>query len=291
MESSEIETIEIDLLLEAIHRRYGHDFRGYARAHLERRLRHACAAFRFSSISELIPAILHEEPLFEKLVLSLSITVTEMFRDPPIYKSLREKVVPILRTFPFTKVWVAGCSTGEEAYSMAILLREEGLYERATVFATDFNDSSLQKARDGIYDLELIQRFTRNYQDSGGNESFSEYYHAGYGFAALDPSLRTNIVFANHNLVTDGIFGEMNMIICRNVLIYFDQPLQDRVLALFCDSLALSGILCIGSNEEIQFSSARDRFRTIDHKARIYQKVAGHERGDRGFRMTGRSDK
>lgn len=275
MENSEIEGIELELLLEAIYRRYGHDFRGYSRKHLERRLRQFCAGRKVTSMSELIPAVLHDEQFFERLLREFSIIVTEMFRDPEVYLSIRKHVVPILRTFPFIRVWVAGCATGEEAYSIAILLKEEGLYSRCTIFGTDFNDSALEKAKEGIYAADSMKLFTENYQKAGGQGSFSEYYHANYEFAAMAPSLKENMVFANHNLSTDHVFGDMHLVLCRNVLIYFDPTLQERAFSLFADSLVLSGILCLGSKEDIQFTSFRDKFRSIHRESRIFQKISG----------------
>jgi chemotaxis protein methyltransferase CheR len=271
LEIDEIEKIETDLLLDAIYRRYGHDFRGYARTHLERRIRRFLGKIRYTAISELIPKVLHEETFFEKLALEFSITVTEMFRDPFVYRSIREKVVPFLRTYPFIRVWIAGCSTGEEAYSLAIVLKEEGLLQRSTIFATDFNDSALQRAREGVYAIGNIRQFTENYQQGGGIDSFSKYYHAHYGRVTIDQSLKERIVFANHNLATDAVFNEVHLILCRNVLIYFDQDLQDRVLTVFSESLTRRGFLCLGTSEEVQFSKVRDCFKIIDNSARIFQ--------------------
>lgn len=268
----EIEDIEIDLLLEAIFRRYGHDFRHYARASVERRIRQYLPKSGCGTISELIPKLIHDEAFFAGFLGQFSITVTEMFRDPSVYRSLREKVLPVLKTYPFVKVWHAGCASGEEAYSLAILLKETGLYDRTTIYATDYNDLILDKAREGIYNLEGMKLFTQNYQSSGGKGSLSEYYHAQYGAIAVDQMLRRNITFANHNLVTDGVFSETHLILCRNVLIYFDRELQDRVLELFRDSLIRGGFLCLGSKESIQFSAVRNDFRTFDDKSKIYQK-------------------
>lgn len=273
MRSNEIESIAITLLLEAIFERYGYDFRGYARASIERRVRHFLPQSGCDTVPEMIPRVLYDECFFERLVREFSITVTEMFRDPHVYRSIREKVVPLLHTYPFVRIWVAGCATGEEAYSLAILLKEEGLYDRATLFATDFNDAALDKAKEGIYALEHIRQSTANYQQAGGTLSFSEYYHAQYGAVAIHPSLKKNLTFANHNLVTDGVFGEMHVILCRNVLIYFDKTLQNRVLKLFTDSLVHGGYLCLGSKESLRFLDVQDHFKAIDEKGRIYQKT------------------
>jgi chemotaxis protein methyltransferase CheR len=271
-QKSQIENIEIDLLLEAIFRRYGHDFRHYARASVERRVRQFLPKANCATISEMIPKLLHDAAFFEAFLGQFSITVTEMFRDPPVYRSIREKVLPVLKTYPFIKVWHAGCASGEEAYSLAVVLKEAGMYDRTTIYATDFNDLILQKAREGIYDLENMKLFTKNYQGSGGTRSFSQYYHAEYGAIAMDQTLRRNITFANHNLVTDSVFTEAHLILCRNVLIYFDRDLQNRVLALFRDSLIRGGFLCLGSKESIQFSEVGNDFRAFDERSRIYQK-------------------
>ncbi len=269
----ELEAIEIDLLLEAIFRRYGYDFRSYARASLGRRLRQFLDGSEASSLSGLIPPILRDEQLFSELAQALSITVTEMFRDPSVYRALSEHVIPILRTWPRFKVWHAGCATGEEVYSLAILLTEANLYDRATIYATDFNDRALQTAREGIYELDLIQGFTKNYQSSGGAGSLSDYYHARYNLAAFGSGLRANVTFANHNLAVDGVFGEMHLVVCRNVLIYFNRDLQDRALSLFAESLVHGGYLCLGLKEDLQFSRVAPAFEVVDRQARIYKKV------------------
>jgi chemotaxis protein methyltransferase CheR len=269
---SDIEQIEINLFLEAIFQRYGYDFRHYAQASLRRRVRRVFQKSGCARISEMIPLVMCDESFAQSVLSDFSISVTEMFRDPIFYLSVRQNVIPYLKTYPFVKIWHSGCATGEEVYSLAILLREEGLYERATIFATDINDLALEKARDGIYALKDIRQYTANYQKAGGKHSFAEYYHAHYESAIIDPRLKSNITFVNHNLVTDGVFGEMNLIFCRNVLIYFDASLQDRVFKLFDDSLALGGFLCLGTKETLQFSAVNDRFRQIDDRARIYQK-------------------
>jgi len=276
--SSEIEEIEIDLLLEAVLRRYGYDFRGYARTSVRRRIRQFLHESGMSTISNLIPRLLREESFFEAFLTSLSITVTEMFRDPEVYRNIREKLVPYLKTYPFIKVWHAGCSTGEEAYSIAILLKEEGIYEKATIFATDFNDLALEKAKEGIYTLDKAQEYISNYHKSGGIRPFSDYCHAMYGSIVMDKGLKKRITFANHNLVCDGVFGEMNLILCRNVLIYFAKSLQQRVLGLFDESLAHGGFLCLGNKETLQFSDLYGRYRVIDQGCRIYQKFHGEPR-------------
>ena len=274
MKDINLEQIEIDLLLEAMFRRYGYDFRSYARASIDRRVMQFMSDSGCASVSEMIPRVLHDSDFFSTLARWFSISVTEMFRDPFVYRTVREKVIPMLRTWPHVKIWHAGCATGEEAYSLAIVLKEEGLYDRVTIYATDFNDEALGRARAGIYDLGNIQKATRSYQESGGKSSFSEYYHAGYDAAILDNSLKDHITFANHNLAADAVFGEMHLVFCRNVLIYFDRELQNRVLELFTDSLVHGGFLCLGTKETIQFTAVEDRYAVVDGPARIYRKDA-----------------
>lgn len=272
MNKNKLENIEIDLLLQAIYDRYGYDFRHYARASIERRVRQFMSKSNCITIADMIPRLLRDEDFFAELVRDFSITVTELFRDPQVYAAIRNEVVPLLKTYPFVKIWHAGCATGEEAYSLAIVLKEEGIYNKATIFATDFNDDALAKAKEGIYRIGDIKQVTRNYQHSGGKESFSEYYHAQYDAVCMDGSLKKNITFANHNLVTDSVFGEMHLILCRNVLIYFDRELQGRVLTLFSDSLTNGGILCLGTKETLEFSPVNEYFKVIDKKGKIYQK-------------------
>ena len=272
MKRNEIEHLEVDLLLEAVFRCYGYDFRSYARASVDRRIRHFLSKRGLARISNLIPLCLHDELVFSELAQSFSISVTEMFRDPFVYGALRDKVVPVLGSFPFVKVWHAGCATGEEVYSLAILLQESGLSERATIFGTDFNDDSLETARKGIYPGDRLKEFTKNYQEAGGTRSFSEYYHAKYDSAVLDASLKDRVTFANHNLTADNVFGEMHLVLCRNVLIYFDRDLQNRALRLFTDSLVRGGFLCLGTKEDVQFSEVADEYEVVDRAARIYKK-------------------
>jgi chemotaxis protein methyltransferase CheR len=274
MKQNEIEAIEVDLLLEAIFQRYGYDFRSYSRASIDRRIHQFIAAGDIARISDMIPRCIHDEGLFSELAQQFSISVTEMFRDPFVYRALREQVVPIIASFPFIKVWHAGCATGEEAYSLAIVLAEAGLSDRATIFGTDFNDDALERARQGIYPADRVQDFTRSYQEAGGTASFSEYYHAGYGSATMDSRLKDKITFANHNLTVDNVFGEMHLIVCRNVLIYFDRGLRDRVLRLFGESLVRGGFLCIGMKEDLLFSDVAEDFEVVDRSARIYKKRA-----------------
>src|SRR5213596_1625228 len=269
----DLERIEIELLLEGIFRHYGFDFRAYAYASIRRRLWKRIEEDGLSTISALKERVLHQPEMMEKLLLDLSINVTAMYRDPGFYVTFREHVVPLLRTYPFIRIWHAGCSTGEEVYSMAILLREEGLYDRSRIYATDINEVVLQRAKAGIFPLERMQEYTDNYIRAGGKQSFSEYYTAKYGGALFAPSLTKNVVFSQHNLVTDRSFSEFNVILCRNVLIYFDKTLQARVLTLFYESLAMFGVLALGSKESLRFSPYEERYEQINGPEKIYRKV------------------
>lgn len=262
----------IEELLNAVYERYGYDFRDYARAHVKRRLLQRLRLSRLDDIAALREQVLSDPEHAALLLKDLSINVTEMFRDPDFYQAVRESVVPLLRTWSYLKVWHAGCSTGEEVYSMAILLQEEGLYDRVQIYATDFNQAALNQAKEGIFSLERMKVHARNYQLSGAKASFSDYYHARYESAIMDPSLKKNILWANHNLATDGDFTETQMIVCRNVLIYFQTPLQHRVHALFHRSLVNGGALCLGKKETLAFSEHRNGFSELDRKQRIYRK-------------------
>ena len=264
--------IEISLLLEAIYQKYGYDFRQYSQAHIRRRIMSKMAMTGFEYISQMQAKVLNDKTFASELLQDLSITVTEMFRDPDFYKSLREKVIPILKTYPFIKIWHAGCATGEEAYSMAILLQEEGLYDRTTIYATDFNQLALNQAKEGIFSNKMIKEYSVNYQLSGGKESFSSYYTSSYDNVIMNQSLKKNIVWANHNLVTDSVFAEVNLILCRNVLIYFDKDLQNKVQKLFYNSLINGGVLCLGSKESLRFTDLHEEYIELDKKQRIYKK-------------------
>jgi chemotaxis protein methyltransferase CheR len=268
----ELEQIEIELLLEGIYQQYGFDFRSYAYASIRRRLWKRIEAEGLSTISGLQDQVLHNPPMMEKLLLDLSINVTSMFRDPGFYRVFREQVIPTLRTYPFIRIWHAGCATGEEVYSMAILLEEEGLYERSRIYATDINEVVLQKAKSGIFPIDRMQEYTENYIAAGGKRAFSDYYTAKYGGALFSPSLTKNVVFSQHNLVTDRSFSEFNVILCRNVLIYFDKTLQSRVLTLLYDSLAMFGILALGSKESLRFSPYEECYEQINRPEKIYRK-------------------
>ena len=263
--------IELPLLLEAVYRKYHYDFRGYAAASLKRRLTQAMERFGCRTLSQLQDRLLHEPAVFPALLDFLTVQVSEMFRDPPYFRALREKVVPLLRTYPSLKVWVAGCSTGEEVYSMAILLQEEGLLERSLIYATDINAGALERAQAGIYDAARVSGFTDNHRKSGARSSLSDYYTAAYGKAVFDKSLKTNIVFADHSLSTDSAFSEVQLVSCRNVLIYFDRELQDRVLGLFRESLCRKGFLGLGAKESLRFSAHAEAFEELVAHERVYQ--------------------
>ncbi len=268
----ENEKIEIDLLLQAIYQKYGYDFRNYAKASVRRRVRHRLSLSGLKTISEMTHALLYDQQFFETLLLDLSINVTEMFRDPTFFKSLRKAVLPAFKRQPCLKVWHAGCASGEEAYSMAILLMEEGLHKNVRIYATDANEAMLAKAKKGILPIDCMKLYTRNYINAGGNAIFSNYYTSRYDYAVMDNALKANIVFSDHNLVTDGVFGEMDLILCRNVLIYFNRELQDHVFELFWQSLRPGGFLCLGSKESIYFSKYADDFENAAKGEKIYQK-------------------
>ncbi|HEY6961752.1 MAG TPA: protein-glutamate O-methyltransferase CheR [Gaiellaceae bacterium] len=269
----DLETLELRLLLEGVYRQYGFDFREYAPASLKRRVWRRVHAEGVRTIAGLLDRVLHEPDAMERLLLDLSINVTSMFRDPTFYAALREKVVPVLRTYPFTRIWVAGCSTGEEVYSLAILLTEEGLYDRTRIYATDINEAVLEQARAGIFDLEKMREYTENYVRAGGTRSFSEYYLAKYEGALFERALTKNVVWAPHNLVQDRAFNEFNLILCRNVMIYFDRSLQNKVHQLFYESLERLGILALGHKESIRFTGFEDRYEELDAQERLYRKV------------------
>jgi chemotaxis protein methyltransferase CheR len=268
-----LEEIELALLLEAAYRRYGFDFREYAPASLRRRVWRRVHAEGLTTISGLTEKLLHDSSAMERLLLDLSINVTAMFRDPSFYVAFRQKVVPLLRTYPYTRIWVAGCSTGEEVYSLAILLQEESVYDRTRIYATDINESVLDRARGGVFPLEKMQDYTQNYIRAGGERAFSEYYVAAYDGAQFQRTLIDNVVFAQHNLVSDRSFNEFHVIVCRNVMIYFDKKLQDRVHELFYESLATFGILALGHKESIRFSPFERRYDNLDREEKLYRKV------------------
>jgi chemotaxis protein methyltransferase CheR len=263
---------EIQLLLETLFKKYGYDFRQYSEAHIRRRILNRLALWGLKTADQLGDKIQADGAAAAQLLQDLSITVTEMFRDPAFYLALREKVIPVLKTYSFIKIWHAGCSTGEEAYSMAVILKEEGLYQRSTIYATDFNQQVLNRAKEGIYSSDMIRAYTSNYLKAGGQESFSDYYTAKYNGVIMDQSLKKNIVWANHNLVTDSVFAEVHLILCRNVLIYFNKDLQNRVQSLFFESLINGGILCLGIKESLRFSNVHEKYQELDRNYRIFKK-------------------
>ena len=270
MQSSE--DIEIRLLLDAIFLRYHYDFRSYSAASLKRRLMAARTQMRCDTLSALQDKVLHDPTVFTRLLQFLTVQVSDMFRDPSFFRALREKVVPELRTYPSIRIWIAGCSTGEELYSFAILLREEGLLERSTLYATDINPETLHQAKQGLYAIDRLQAFTENHRLSGAKCSLSEYYTAAYGSAAFDRSLRKNVVFSDHSLATDSVFAEVQLVSCRNVLIYFDRSLQDRAIGLMKDALCRHGFLGLGSKESLLFSSHTAAFRDFVPSERWFQR-------------------
>jgi chemotaxis protein methyltransferase CheR len=269
----ETEQIELQLLLEGVFRQYGFDFREYAPASLKRRVWRRVYAEQAGSITGLLERVLHDSDVMKRLLLDLSINVTSMYRDPSFYSALRAQVIPVLRTYPFTRIWVAGCSTGEEVYSLAILLHEEGLRDRTRIYATDINEAVLDRAREGVFPLEKMKEYTENYIRAGGQRSFSEYYLAKYGGALFDRKLTENVLWAPHNLVQDRSFNTFNLIMCRNVMIYFDRTLQTRVHQLFYDSLERLGILALGHKESIRFTGVENCYEELDAQEKLYRKV------------------
>jgi chemotaxis protein methyltransferase CheR len=268
--------LEVRLLLEAIFDRYHYDFRSYARASLKRRLAQACDHLGVASISGLQERVLHEPECFTSLLQYLTVQVSDMFRDPGFFRAIRTQVLPVLATYPSIKVWVAGCSTGEEAYSLAILLQEEGLLDRAIIYGTDINAQALRAAAAGVYSLERLRGFTENHRRSGATCSLSDYYHASPGAsgksAIIDSALRRKITFSDHSLATDNVFSEVHLVTCRNVLIYFDQALQNRALQLFGEALVSRGFLGLGSKESLRFSEAAASFAEFALHERIYRR-------------------
>ncbi len=265
--------IELKLFLEAIYQRYHYDFRGYSASSIRRRLALAQERFGCPSLSMLQHRALHEPGMLVELLNFLTIQVSEMFRDPSFFLALREKVLPHLKTYPSLKVWVAGCGDGEELYSLSILFREEGLESRTMFYATEINPSALRKAEAGVYEMSRLPGFTANHRASGGKSSLSDYYTAGYGAAVFDKSLRARTVFSEHSLASDAVFQEMHLICCRNVFIYFDQPLQDRATALFRDSLVHGGFLGLGPSETLRFARDAETFKDFVGEQRIYRKT------------------
>ena len=272
-----IAELEVRLLLEAIFDRYHYDFRSYAMASLKRRLAQACDSLHVTTVSGLQERVLHEPESFSQLLQYLTVQVSDMFRDPEFFLALRRQVLPVLATYPSIKVWCAGCSAGEEAYSLAILLHEEGLLDRSIIYATDINAQSLRMASTGVFTLERLRGFTENHRRAGGKYSLSDYYHASQDsrdLVIMDASLRRKITFSDHSLATDNVFSEVHLITCRNVLIYFDHALQTRALRLFSDSLVRGGFLGLGSKESLRFTEASEQFTDFSIAERIYRRTA-----------------
>jgi chemotaxis protein methyltransferase CheR len=268
------ESVEIHLLLEAVFRRYGYDFREYAAASLKRRIANVVQSEGLPSVSALTERLLYDRACMERFLLAVSVNVTSLFRDPGFFLTFRQRVAPLLRTYPFIRIWHAGCSTGEEVYSLAILLQEEGLYDRCRIYATDMNEAVLHQAREGIFPVELEAQYAANYRDAGGKKSLADYYTSGYGNAIFRASLKEHILFSQHNLAMDGSFNEFNVILCRNVMIYFTKKLQNRVHNLFYESLAMFGILGLGSKETLQFTPHERDFEQLEAGCKLYRRVS-----------------
>lgn len=268
---AELEDIELELFVRALKLRHGYDFSQYAPASLKRRVRQLVQTHRAGTISALTTRLLHEPGFLGVVLEGLSVPVSEMFRDPDVFRALREQVFPVLASYPQINIWQAGCAHGQEVYSLAILLEEAGLYDRAQIYATDFNEAALRHAQEGIYPAKEAQLWSRNYQAAGGTHSLADYYSARYELLKLDRRLRRNVIFAHHNLVTDEVFCEAHLVLCRNVLIYFSDPLQDRTLALFRDSLVRGGFLCLGTRESLDFAPSAADFAPVDAALRIYR--------------------
>ena len=272
-DTENIESIELDLLLDAVFRLYGYDFRDYAKTSMRRRIANIMKKEEVSTISALQDRVLHDSRSWERFLGGISVNVSAMFRDPGFFLAFRQYAVPVLRTYPFIRIWQAGCSLGEEAYSLAIMLEEEGLYDRSLIYATDINEVSLRQAREAIYPAELMQKYTQNYVQAGGQQSFSEYYTARYDFAILRPTLQRNVVFSQHNLVSDAPFNEFNVILCRNVMIYFNRGLQERTHNLFHESLAMFGILGLGSRESLRFMPHEHMYEPLVPGEKLYRRM------------------
>ncbi|MCU9612544.1 protein-glutamate O-methyltransferase CheR [Caldibacillus lycopersici] len=268
-----LEKLEINLLLQGIFHWYGHDFRNYSYQSIRRRVWHRVHAEKLSTILELLDVVLHDADCLQRLIADFSINVTEMFRDPSFFWHFRKQVIPLLKTYPSIRIWHAGCSTGEEVYSMAILLHEEGIYDRTKIYATDMNAKVLKTAKNGVFPIEHMKKYTKNYFEAGGTVSLSDYYTVSNNGVKFHPSLSKNIVFAQHNLVTDRSFNEFHVILCRNVLIYFNRSLQNKVHNLFYESLGLFGILGLGDKETIYYTEKKDCYEEIVHTQKLYRKT------------------
>ncbi len=272
VERHNIPDIEIELFLSAVMSRYDYDFSRYAKASIKRRIQSLVEDQKVMHISDLIPMVLHQEGFIHKVLEHLSVQVSEMFRDPWVFKKIREVVLPVLATYPQINIWLAGCANGEEAYSLAIMLEEEGLLDRANIYATDISKDALAVAQKGIYPLKKLAEFEENYKLAGGRKQFSDYYVCQYDYLHFSPALTENIFFTDHNLASDNVFSESHLVMCRNVMIYFDNLLKDRALSLFTESLITGGMLCIGNKENITFTSSQDSFEVLEKNERIYRK-------------------
>lgn len=270
---AELLDLEVDLFLEALFRRYQHDFRGYARPTLRRRLAQALSGLECESLSILQHRLLRDEALLGAVLRYLTVQVSDLFRDPGYHAALRSKVVPVLQTYPSLKIWIAGCSAGEEVYSLAILLEEENLLKRSIIYATDVSTAAIRSAELGVYPIERAKDFSRNYQLAGGKRSLSDYYTAAYDGIAFDRRLRQNVVFSDHSLATDSVFAEVQLVACRNVLIYFDPPLRDRAIGLFHSALVRKGFLALGAKENLRSSQYKDHFHEVDREHRLYERL------------------
>lgn len=270
---TELEDLEIDLLLTALARRYGYDFRNYSRASLRRRIRRAVQEEQVSTVSGLQERLLHDLGALRRFILILSVHVTAMFRDPSFHHVLRSRVIPQLRTYPLARIWIAGCATGEEVYSLAIMTLEEGLYERVRIYATDISDDLLEQAASGSFALDRMQQYTQNYQSAGGTQDFSSYYRVQRDRVFFDSDLRRHVIFSQHNLASDASFNEFQLILCRNVMIYFDQTLRRRCHALLHQSLCRLGFLGLGLRESIHFSDVEDCYEAVAPALRLYRRL------------------
>jgi len=268
---TDLDEIELDLFIEAMRRRHGYDLGQYARASLKRRVQGLVRQHGLDHIGALTARVLRDTAFLSQVVEGLSVPVSEMFRDPFVFSALRTQVFPTLASYPSINIWQAGCAHGEEVYSLAILLEEAGLYERCQIYATDFSDAALARAREGIFPAREARAASLRYQQAGGGMTLADYYHARYDLVKLDAALRRNVVFANHNLATDGVFCEAHLILCRNVLIYFNNALQNRALALFADSLVRGGFLCLGTKENLSTAPVAGNFAAVDRAARIFR--------------------
>ncbi|WP_233511118.1 CheR family methyltransferase [Dyella psychrodurans] len=277
MDTPELENMEVDLFVQALHRRHGYDFSQYAPASLKRRVQQLAQQLQCRSVSGLIERVIHEPQLLPNVLDGLTVPVSDMFRDPAMFRTVREQVLPMLASYPQINIWQAGCAHGQEVYSLAILLEEAGLYDRTQIFATDLSERALQQAEEGIYPVRDAQQWSRNYQAAGGKRSLADYYSARYSLLKIDQRLRRNVTFARHNLVSDGVFCEAHLIFCRNVLIYFSNVLQDHVLSLFRDSLVRGGYLCLGLRESLDYASAVHDFTAFEEKMRIYRLTSHSE--------------